>query len=122
MKKLVYFFSICAALAMASGCRNEISKQYQVEYLVTSPAAAKAQIEYTNETGGETSLDNQALPKSYKFKRAMKQADIISIVAILNDGKPASEITVAILLDGKEVEKKTSRGVNASVGVIYQIP
>lgn len=126
MKKLAYLLISCVAFATVCGCKKNTepsgSREYQVEYRITSPTAAKADIDYTNETGGSTSLDDQALPKSYTFRRTMSPTDFLTILVFLNDGKLASEVTVAILLDGNEVEKQTGRGVNASVAMAYQIP
>ncbi|OGX87432.1 hypothetical protein BEN47_10920 [Hymenobacter lapidarius] len=61
------------------------------------------------------------LPATYRFKRTMKQGDNLTILASLSGGTAASEITCAILLDGKEVKKETGRGVNAQAVPVYVI-
>ena len=84
-----------------------------MEYKVTSNATQSHYLSYTNESGGNTTLNSTPLPASYRFKRTMKQGDNLTILASVSGGTAASEITCAILLDGKEVKKETGRGVNA---------
>lgn len=98
------------------------SKEYQVEYKVTSSTNAQADgIIYANETGGNTQLSNVVLPKTYSFKRTMKQGDALSILADIDGGTANSEITASIMLDGKEVKKETGRGESAQAVPVYVI-
>ncbi|GAA3979651.1 hypothetical protein [Hymenobacter antarcticus] len=76
---------------------------------------------YTNESGGTTTLGTTPLPATYRFERTMKQGDNLTILASIGGGTAASEITCAILLDGKEVKKLTGRGVDASAVPVYVI-
>ncbi|TGE14973.1 hypothetical protein [Hymenobacter elongatus] len=128
MKRLAYLLMSCAALATAPGCSKDNDaaptspKEYQVQYKVTSVNAAVSDyISYDNESGGTTTVNNVPLPASYSFKRTMKQGDHLSILASIDGGTPASEITVAILLDGKEVKKETGRGIDAQAVPVYVI-
>lgn len=126
MKQLAYLLLSCAALATASGCsKNDAEpsgpKEYQVEYKVSSNVAESDYLSYTNESGGNTTLNNTPLPASYRFKRTMKQGDNLTILASIDGGTTASEITCAILLDGKEVKKEIGRGVDAQAVPVYVI-
>ena len=128
MKKIALFLLSGLALVTAPGCSKKndsdpnVTKEYQVEYRVSSPNATIADdIHYTNETGGTTMLDNVALPATYKFKRTMKRSDSSLILARLSGGTATSEITASILLDGKEMKKATGRGANAQVVPVYII-
>ncbi|UOQ75232.1 hypothetical protein [Hymenobacter cellulosilyticus] len=127
MKRLATLLLSCAALATASNCAKDDAtptgpKEYQVEYRISSTTVqASDYISYDNESGGTTTVNNVPLPASYRFKRTMKQGDHLSLLASLNGGTAASEITAAILLDGKEVKKETGRGTNAQAVPVYVI-
>jgi hypothetical protein len=128
MKRFAYLLLSCAALATAPSCSKDNDvvptgpKEYQVQYKVTSANAAVSDyISYDNESGGTTTLSNVPLPANYSFKRTMKQGDHLSMLASLDGGTTASEITVSILLDGKEVKKETGRGVDAQAVPVYVI-
>ena len=129
MKQLAYFLLSCASLMSAASCssKNEDAKptgprEYQVEYRVSSSTAKTADyVNYTNDTGGTTMLEDVALPVSYKFKRTMKLGDSSLILASLDGGTAASDITATILLDGKEVKKETGRGTSAQAVPVYVI-
>ena len=51
----------------------------------------------------------------------MKQGDHLSLLASLDGGTAASEITASILLDGREVKKETGRGADAQAVPVYVI-
>ena len=131
MKRLIYLLLSCTALATASCSKdNETSpstfvqpKDYQVEYRVSSTSDPIAKhISYTNATGGTTDLDNVPLPASYSFTRTMKQGDSSLLLAnIPAGGTAASNITVSILLDGKEVKKETGTGTTAQAVPVWVI-
>ncbi|WP_345124315.1 hypothetical protein [Hymenobacter antarcticus] len=63
MKRLAYLLLSGAALATASGCSKDDAtpfgpKEYQVKYRVTSNAVESDYLSYTNESGGNTALNN----------------------------------------------------------------
>ena len=77
-----------------------------MEYRISSTTAPLSDyISYDNESGGTTTLNNVPLPATYFFRRTMRQGDHVGLLASLNGGIAASEITAAILLDGREVKK-----------------
>ena len=125
MKRLAYLLLSCAALATSCSKDNDATpsgpKEYQVEYKVISNVPASNYVSYTNESGGTTTLGTTALPATYRFKRSMKQGDNLTILASIDGGTAVSEITCAILLDGKEVKKETGRGVDAQAVPVYVI-
>jgi hypothetical protein len=125
MKRLAYLLLSCAALTTGCSKDNDATpsgpKEYQVEYKVTSNAPASDYVSYTNESGGTTTLGTTALPATYRFKRTMKQGDNLTILASIDGGTASSEITCAILLDGKEVKKETGRGIDAQAVPVYVI-
>ncbi|GAB3244048.1 hypothetical protein GCM10027346_41330 [Hymenobacter seoulensis] len=127
MKRLTYLLLSCAALATATSCSKDDATpsgptEYQVEYRISSATAPTSDyISYDNERGGITTLNNVPLPATYRFKRTMKQGDHLSLLASLDGGTAASEITASILLDGREVKKETGRGADAQVVPVYVI-
>ena len=128
MKQTALFLLSGLALATAPGCTKKndpdlnATRDYQVEYRVSSPSASMANnISYTNESGGTTALNNVSLPVTYTFKRTMKQGDSSLILAGIHGGTATSEITASILLDGKEVRKETGRGPDAQAVPAYLI-
>ncbi|MBC6992173.1 hypothetical protein [Hymenobacter sp. BT491] len=126
MKRLTYLLLSGLTLATA-GCSKDGAtptgtKEYQVEYRISSTTAHLSDyISYDNESGGTTTLSNVPLPATYRFKRTMKQGDHLSLLASLDGGTAASEITAAILLDGREVKKETGRGADAQAVPVYVI-
>jgi hypothetical protein len=127
MKRLTYLLLSCAAMATATGCSKDDAlptgpTEYQVEYRISSTTAPLSDyISYDNESGGTTTVNNVPLPATYRFKRTMKRGDHLSLLASLDGGTASSEITAAILLDGREMKKETGRGANAQAVPVYVI-
>lgn len=124
MKRLAYLLLSGLTLATASCSKDDATptgpKEYQVEYRISSTTAQLSDyISYDNESGGTTTLSNVPLPATYRFKRTMKQGDHLSLLASLDGGTAASEITAAILLNGQEVKKETGRGADAQAVPVY---
>jgi hypothetical protein len=113
MNKLTYLFLGCAALASA-GCSKKDDatptttqpKDYQVEYRVSSTT---------------TTLSNVTLPATYSFTRNMKLGDSSLLLASIPGGTASSNITVTILLDGKQVKSETGTGVRAQAVPVWVI-
>ncbi|GAB2469918.1 hypothetical protein GCM10011375_40600 [Hymenobacter qilianensis] len=129
MKRLATLLLNCATLVATSCSKDDNGvtpvgpKDYTVEYRVSSTSNLVSDyISYTNATGGTTTLTNVALPVSYSFTRTMKQGDSATLLASLPaGGTAASNITVAILLDGKEVKKETGTGDRAQAVPVWVI-
>lgn len=127
MKRLTYLLLSGLTLATAASCSKDDAtptgpKEYQVEYRISSTTApASDYISYDNESGGTTTLNNVPLPAIYRFKRTMKQGDHVGLLASLDGGTAASEITASILLDGREVKKETGLGAEAQALPVYVI-
>lgn len=127
MRRLVYLFLSCAALATAAGCADDKDltagpKEYEVQYQVTSTNTSVADfISYTNASNTTTIASSPRLPANYTFKRTMKLGDMLLVTATLDGGTAASEVTASILLDGIEVKKTTGRGPKAQALSSYTI-
>lgn len=130
MKKS-FFAALLALPLLVGSCSKDDSddaspstgpKEYQVEYRVTASQATTAQIIYRDATGTEVVDQVAALPKTYSFKRTMKQADVVSCGAFLSSAPASATVTSTLLVDGKEVKKETGSGANAQAIAIYLIP
>lgn len=93
-------------------------RSVEIEYKVTSPGFATADVLYANETGGNASETAVALPFSKKISRSVKQYDTAVINAQAAGG---GQLDVEILVDGTSVEKKTfsASDVVVSGSVVY---
>lgn len=89
-------------------------RDVNVEYRVTSTSGLKnGDVIYTNETGGNTILDNVTLPYSVKFKKNVKQFDNLAInFSAMTSGDAKAEI----LVNDKVVETKTFSGTSIITG------
>lgn len=132
MKNIACLLLTCATLSLGTTACSKSDdpqatptvapKDYQVEYRISSTTAASADyVAYGNETGATTTLGTTALPKTFTFKRNMKLGDNLTLSASLPAGTAASEVTTAILLDGKEVKKTTTRGAGTLAVAVYVI-
>ena len=95
-------------------------KEVDIEYRVTATAGSltKADVTYTNETGGLSDIDNAALPFSKKFRKTVNKYDVIglSTTSTLPGGLKAE-----ILVDNKVVKTETFTGTTVVHGIFtYQ--
>lgn len=91
-----------------------------IEYRVTSPTLKEADIIFTNETGGMDNLQKQQLPFSKTFTRSVKQFDDASVSPTSTEG---GTLEATVLVDGKEVEKKSFSGTTVATGsAVYIFP
>lgn len=85
-----------------------VSKEYLVEYEVSAVHATRANISYRDPLGSYVRDENALLPKTYSFKRVLKQNEPISVSAFLTDGDEEARVTCAIKLDGVPVDSRTT--------------
>ncbi|MDF7813916.1 hypothetical protein P1X16_21240 [Hymenobacter sp. YC55] len=120
-------------LLVVNGCSSDDSdstpdpkpigpKEYAVEYRITGTNAVTAQIIYRDATGTEVVDEPVNLPKTYSFKRTMKQADVVSCGVFVRNGTASSSVKSEVLIDGKSVETKNGSGQNAQAISVYLIP
>lgn len=130
MKKS-FFAALLALPLLAGSCSKDKSddptpstgpKEYQVEYRVTATQATSAQIIYRDATGTEVVDQVAALPKTYSFKRTMKQSDVVSCGAFLSGAPASATVTSTLLVDGKQVKTESATGANAQAIAIYLMP
>ncbi len=81
-------------------------KEVNIEYKVTATAGnlTKADVTYTNETGGISTVDNAALPFSKKLK---KTVDKYEVIAISTTSALPGGLKAEILIDNKVAKTET---------------
>ena len=96
-------------------------RQVALEYKVTSTTGiATALVRYTNDSGGEATVDDAPLPFSATLTRSVKQYDIVKLGASASNG---GALTTELLVDGKPVDTKTSSGTSSVTAVsMYSFP
>lgn len=95
-------------------------KEVNIEYKVTATAGnlTKADVTFTNETGGISSVDDAALPFSKKLKKTVNKYEVLAIstTSTLPGGLKAE-----ILIDNKVVKTETYTGNTVVHGIFsYQ--
>lgn len=93
-------------------------KEVTVEYKVTSTNLPKADLTFTNETGGTTRVSNAALPASKSFKRTVKFGDDASMGITSYTG---GTIKVEIWIDGKLSKTETYSGTDVVSGSLSHV-
>lgn len=94
-------------------------KEVTIEYRVTSiKNISKGDVLYTNETGGNTTVDNVSLPYSVKLKKTVKQNDALGFNF---STLAAGEVKVEILVNDKVVETKSFAGTSIISGTAVYI-
>jgi hypothetical protein len=114
------------AAVLMTGCKKDddddtpapgkYPKEVTIEYRITSTTGVnKADVTYTNETGGMSNIDNAAIAFSKKFKRTVKQYDVLGLsFSVSANGNLKGEI----LVDDKVVATQTFTGTSVIVGIM----
>ncbi|MBO9561764.1 MAG: hypothetical protein J7621_03285 [Niastella sp.] len=99
---------------------SSFPKEVNIEYKVTATAGnlTKADVTYTNETGGISSVDNSALPFSKKLKKTVNKYEVL---AISTTSSLPGGLKAEILIDNKVVKTETYTGNTIVHGIFtYQ--
>ncbi len=90
-------------------------KEVTIEYRVTTTTSTlkKASVTYINETGGHSTDDAAALPFSKKFKKSVKQYDVILVSGMALVG---GNFTLEILVNDKVVKTESFSGTSTITG------
>ena len=111
MMLLLPFLS-CSKDGGGGGSNNSYPKTVSIEYKVTATAGGVTtlnSIVYSNETGGNDSYTNVALPYSKKFNRRVNLNDIIGFSVLHTNGGSGVpfSLKLEILVDNAVVESQT---------------
>lgn len=111
--------SLCLFVLLFSACSNDkdsdpepsttYPRNVKIEYRVTSSTGITGfgNVSYTNETDGDSKIDNGSLPFSKTINRSVKEDTRIDLYMNLFDSS-AGSVTAEILVDGKVVITKTN--------------
>lgn len=102
--------------APSSGFPKEVTIEYKIT--ATAGGITAADVTYTNETGGLSTVDNAALPFSKKIKRTVNKYDVIGLTTTSSVG---GGLKAEILVDTKVVKSETFTGTSYVHGIFsYQ--
>lgn len=90
-------------------------KEVTIEYRVTTTTSTlkNARVTVTNETGGTATIDAAVLPFSKKFKKTVKQYDVLTISGTSG---VAGNLKLEILVNDKVVTSETYSSTSVVVG------
>ncbi|NML21641.1 hypothetical protein HHL16_12190 [Pseudoflavitalea sp. G-6-1-2] len=120
--KLTFALLLSVVMLGAASCSKSDKKDegfprtLAIEYKVTSTSGLpKADLHFTNETGGQSSLADASLPFSKKLNVTMSERGVIALsIGIVASGNAKLEI----LHDGKVVKTQTFSGNDVISGTI----
>ncbi len=108
------------SVALLMGCAKQndpfagYPRDAKITYKVSSTdPGGVADIEFTNDTGGETELKGVKLPFTQSISKRVEFAEIVSIGASVSN---VNSITVAIEVDGKVAESARFDSANRVFG------
>jgi Mycobacterium membrane protein len=122
MRLCLFMLPLVLIAALSAGCSkddagngNTYPKTVSVEYklIPTAGITNASTIVYTNETGGNSSLSNTALPFSAKFSRSVNRSTGIA-VGVTASGN--GSIRCEIIVDGKVIVSETYTGNSVITG------
>jgi hypothetical protein len=112
--KLFFLFALVAATVFTTSCKKDdeggtaggYPKTVEITYKVTG-SLAKADILYTNDSGGNDFLTDTALPFTKTITRTVKRYDSLGLGCTAYEG---GNVKLEILVDGTVVDTKTFTG------------
>ncbi|GIZ07754.1 hypothetical protein [Flavobacterium sp. UMI-01] len=92
-------------------------KRVSIEYKLTSTTAVTANVQYRNETGGMTSLDNQTLPFSKTITREVNKFEDASVGYGANQ---SATVKMDILVNGILVKTQTNTSSTGALVYLFE--
>ncbi|MBS0424015.1 MAG: hypothetical protein JSR71_06225 [Proteobacteria bacterium] len=101
-----------------SGTGNAYPKQVDITYRVSSTTAnSLVSITYDNETGGQTTANNPALPFTKTITKTVNKYNIITLGYFVN---PAQTLKLEILVNNEVVKSQVYTTPNAAMSYTFQ--
>lgn len=101
-----------------SGTDNTYPKQVSITYRVSSTTTNNlVSITYDNETGGQTTADNPALPFTKNIIKTVNKYNIITLGYFAN---PAQTVKLEILVNNQVVKSQVYTSSNSSMSYTFQ--
>ncbi|WP_367915881.1 hypothetical protein [Leadbetterella sp. DM7] len=122
-------FKTCLFIAfimlLAASCRksdsdtgNTYPKQVSITYRVSSTTTNNlVSITYDNETGGQTTANNPALPFTKTITKTVNKNNIITVGYFVN---PAQTVKLEVLVDNEVVKSQVYTNPNAAMSYTFQ--
>ncbi len=101
-----------------SGDANTYPKQVSITYRVSSTITnSLVSIIYDNETGGQTTADNPALPFTKTITKTVNKNNIITLGYFVN---PAQTVKLEILVNNQVVKSQVYTNPNSAMSYTFQ--
>ena len=125
MKLLKSSFFIGIIILLATSCKksdtnndNTYPKQVDITYRVSSTTASSlVSITYDNETGGQTTANNPALPFTKTITKTVNKYNIITLGYFVN---PAQTVKLEILVNNEVVKSQSYSNPNSAMSYTFQ--
>lgn len=110
--------SILSCKKSDSGTNNTYPKQVNITYRVSSTTTNNlVSITYDNETGGQTTADNPALPFTKTITKTVSKNNIITLGYFVN---PAQTVKLEILVNNTVVKSQEYTFPNSAMSYTFQ--
>lgn len=101
-----------------SGTDNTYPKQVSITYRVSSTTTNNlVSITYDNETGGQTTANNPALPFTKTITKTVNKNNIITLGYFVN---PAQTVKLEILVNNQVVKSQDYTSPNSAMSYTFQ--
>lgn len=125
MKQFKTTLFIGLILFIAASCKksgsdvdNTYPKQVSITYRVSSTTTNNlVSIIYDNETGGQTTVDNPALPFTKTITKTVNKYDIITFGYFVN---PAQNVKLEVLVNNQVVKSQEYVSPNSAMSYTFQ--
>lgn len=125
MKQLKTALFIGLILLITASCKksgsdvdNTYPKQVSITYRVSSTTTNNlVSIIYDNETGGQTTVDNPALPFSKTITKTVNKYDIVTFGYFVN---PAQNVKLEVLVNNQVVKSQEYVSPNSAMSYTFQ--
>lgn len=126
MKKSTFSFAIVFIVILFAACKKNDSagsnssfpKQVSITYRVTSTAQDSLNlITYSNETGGNSTVNNPRLPFTKTISKTVNKYEIISLGYFVN---PAKVVKMEVLIDDQIVKSQETNLSNSALSYTFQ--
>lgn len=125
MKSFKPSLFIAFIMLLATSCRksdsdtdNTYPKQVSITYRVSSTTTNNlVSITYDNETGGQSTANNPALPFTKTITKTVNKNNIITVGYFVN---PAQTVKLEVLVDNEVVKSQVYTNPNAAMSYTFQ--
>ncbi len=101
-----------------SGTSDAYPKQVDITYRVSSTTTnSLVSVTYDNETGGQTTVNNPALPYTKTITKTVNKYNIITVGYFVN---PAQTVKLEIQVNGQAVKSQEYTSPNSAMSYTFQ--